>query len=160
MSKFKVGDMVYRLFGRGKVDVVMNNESHNYPITAGGCTYLQDGKHSDSAIFRTLFHATKENHTALSILFPEIEFELPPLTNNEVVQQMLKDGKPVMCWLSNYSYEKALEKRVLGLVLAYNQHEGFNVGGGDYWPYVVPMTHSDVMSKIGFVQENVNEIPN
>lgn len=157
MSEFKAGDKVYRLFGRGKVDVVLDNESHNYPIIVGGCTYLQDGRHSGSAVFRTLFHATKENHAALSTLFPEIEFELPPLTNNEIVQNMLKDGKPVMCYLSDDSYEMAVFKGIYGLVASYEgDYHGFDAGGS-FWKYVVPMTHSDVMSKIGFVQENANE---
>lgn len=152
MSEFKAGDSVYRLFGRGRVDVVMNSESHNRPIIVGGCTYLEDGRHSDSAIFRTLFHATKENHAALSTLFPEIKFELPPITSNEIVQHMLKDGKPVMCYLSDDSYDMAVFKGVYGLVASYDAGEGFDAGGS-FWQYVVIMTYSDVMSKIGFVQE-------
>lgn len=153
MSKFKVGDKVYRLFGRGKVEVVTLKESHTYPIVVGGGTFTQEGKHSESAIFRTLFHATKENHAALSTLFPEIEFELPPLTNNEMVQQMLKEGKPVMCYLSDDSYDMAVFRGIYGLVASYDADEGFDAGGS-FWQYVVPMTYSDVMSKIGFVQEN------
>ena len=159
MSKFKVGDKVYRIFGEGKLDVVMNNESHNYQIIVGGYTYLEDGRHSDSAVFRTLFHATKENHELLSKLYPEIEFELPPPTNNEIVQNMLKDCKPVMCYLSDDSYDMAVFKGVYGLVASYDADEGFDAGGS-FWKYVVPMTYSDVMSKIGFIQENVSEIPN
>ena len=151
MSKFKAGDSVYRLFGRGRVDVVMSNESHNYPIIVGGYTYLEDGRHSDSALFRTLFHATKENHTALSILFPEIDFELPPLTSNEIVQNMLKDGKPVMCYLSDDSYDMAVFKGVYGLVASYDADEGFDAGGS-CWQYVVPMAYSDVISKIVLIQ--------
>ena len=159
MSKFKAGDNVYRIFGDGKVDVVMNSESHNYPIIVGGYTYLQDGRHSDVAVFRTLFHATKENHAALSTLFPEIEFELPPLTNNEVVQQMLKEGKPVMCYLSDDSYDMAVFKGIYGLVASYDgEYHGFDAGGSS-WKYVVPMTYSDVMSKIGFTQESAIEQP-
>lgn len=158
MSEFKAGDKVYRIFGKGKVDVVMNNESHSYPIIVGGYTYLEDGRHSDSAVFRTLFHATKENHTALSTLFPEIQFELPPLTNNEIVQNMLTDGKPVMCYLSDDSYDMAVFRGMYGLVAEYVGGEGFDAGGS-IWKYVVPMTYSDVMSKIGFVQENAIEQP-
>ena len=151
MSEFKAGDSVYRLFGRGRVDVVMNSESHNYPIIVGGCTYLEDGRHSDSAIFRTLFHATKENHAALSTLFPEIEFELPPLTSNEIVQNMLKEGKPVMCYLSDDSYDMAVFKGIYGLVASYDADEGFDAGG-DCWKYVVPMKKPDVLSKIAFAE--------
>ena len=158
MSKFKAGDKVYRLFGRGRVDVVMNSESHNYPIIVGGYTYLEDGRHSDSALFRTLFQATKENHAALSTLFPEIQFELPPLTSNEIVQNMLKEGKPVMCYLSDDSYDMAVFKGIYGLVASYDADEGFDAGGS-FWQYVVPMTYSDVMSKIGFIQESAIEQP-
>ena len=151
MSKFKVGDKVYRIFGEGKLDVVMNNESHNYQIIVGGYTYLEDGRHSDSALFRTLFHATKENHAALSTLFPEIEFELPPLTSNEIVQNMLKEGKPVMCYLSDDSYDMAVFKGIYGLVASYDADEGFDAGG-DCWKYVVPMKKPDVLSKIAFAE--------
>ena len=151
MSEFKAGDSVYRIFGRGRVDVVMNSESHNYPIIVGGYTYLEDGRHSDSALFRTLFHATKENHAALSTIFPEIQFELPPLTNNEVVQQMLKDGKPVMCYLSDDSYDMAVFRGMYGLVAEYVDGEGFDAGGS-FWQYVVPMKKPDVLSKIAFAE--------
>ena len=151
MSEFKAGDSVYRIFGSGKLDVVMNSESHNYPIIVGGYTYLEDGRHSDSALFRTLFHATKENHTALSTLFPEIQFELPPLTSNEIVQHMLKEGKPVMCYLSDDSYDMAVFKGIYGLVASYDADEGFDAGG-DCWQYVVPMKKPDVLSKIAFAE--------
>lgn len=153
MSKFKVGDKVYRLFGRGNVEVVILKESHTYPIVVGGGTFTQEGKHSETAIFRTLFHATKENHAALSTLFPEIAFELPPLTNNEIVQNMLKEGKPVMCYLSDDSYDMAVFKGIYGLVAEYVDGEGFDAGGS-YWQYVVPMKKADVLSKIAFAEEN------
>lgn len=159
MSKFKVGDKVYRLFGNGAVETVISADSIAYPLLVGGVTYRSDGVSFGKSDRATIFHATKENHAVLSTLFPEIKFELPLPTNNEIVQNMLKDGKPVMCYLSDDSYDMAVFKGIYGLVASYDADEGFDAGGS-FWKYVVPMTYSDVMDKIGFVQENVNEIPN
>lgn len=155
MNKFKVGDKVYRLFGNGAVETVISADSIAYPLLVGGVTYRSDGVSFGKSDRATIFHATKENHELLSKLYPEIEFEAPPLTNNEVVQNMLKECKPVMCYLSDDSYDMAVFKGIYGLVAEYVDGEGFDAGGS-FWKYVVPMTYSDVMSKIGFIQESVN----
>jgi len=162
MSKFKVGDKVYcPVHAGGEVCTLASNfggfEGYVVRIAAIGESFTDDGFHYKHHKCPSLFHATKENHAALSTLFPEIEFEQPPLTNNEIVQNMLKEGKPVMCYLSDDSYDMAVFKGADGLVASYDgEYHGFDAGGS-FWKYVVPMNYSDVMSKIGFIQETVNE---
>ena len=159
MSKFKAGDKVYYPSSCGIVFTVEDFKNVMYPLMVDQTCIKESGLRQPGDRAEVVFHATKENHAALSTLFPEIQFELPPLSKNEMVQQMLKDGKPVMCYLSDDSYDMAVFKGIYGLVASYDADEGFDAGGS-FWKYVVPMTYSDVMSKIGFIQENVNEIPN
>lgn len=159
MSKFKVGDKVYFPKNGGSVFVVEWSDNPILQFKVDDSQLTGVGNIHIGDIGSAIFHANKENHELLSKLYPEIEFELPPLTNNEIVQNMLKDGKPVMCYLSDSSYDMAVFKGIYGLVAEYDDCEGFDAGG-EYWQYVVPMTYSDVMSKIGFIQESVNEIPN
>ena len=158
MSKFKVGDKVYcPIFSAGKIYPLTCNKGSvlNKPVIHGGVgrSLTEDGFYDFDEKAPRIFHATKENHELLSKLYPEIQFELPPLTSNEIVQNMLKEGKPVMCYLSDDSYDMAVFKGIYGLVSSYDADEGFEVAG-EFWQYVVPMTYSDVMSKIGFVQED------
>ena len=155
MSKFKVGDKVYYPSSCGIVFTVEDFKNVFYPLMVDQTCIKESGLLQSGDRAEVVFHATKENHAALSTLFPEIQFELPPLTNNEVVQNMLKDGKPVMCYLSDASYDMAVFKGIYGLVAEYVGGEGFDAGGS-YWQYVVPMTYSDVMSKIGLIQESAN----
>ena len=152
MSKFKVGDKVYYPSNCGIVFTVEDSKNVFYPLMVDQTCIKESGLLQSGDRGAIVFHATKENHELLSKLYPEIEFELPPLTNNEIVQNMLKEGKPVMCYLSDDSYDMAVFKGVYGLVASYDADEGFDAGGS-FWQYVVPMTYSDVMSKIGFVQE-------
>lgn len=159
MSKFKVGDKVFFPPSGGKVFGLEDSGINVYPISVdvgfARVTFTSKGCENPTFVGSAIFHATKENHELLSKLYPEIQFELPPITNNEIVRQMLEDGKPVMCYLSDDSYDMAVFKGVYGLVAYYDTNEGFDAGGS-YWQYVVPMTYSDVMSKIGFIQESVN----
>ena len=155
MSKFKAGDKVYYPSSCGIVFTVEDSKNVLYPLMVDQTCIKESGLLQSGDRAEVVFHATKENHSALSTLFPEIQFELPPLTDNEIVQHMLKEGKPVMCYLSDDSYDMAVFKGIYGLVASYDADEGFDAGG-EYWQYVVPMTYSDVMSKIGFVQESCN----
>ena len=160
MSKFKAGDKVYYPSSCGIVFTVEDFKNMFYPLMVDQTCIKESGLLQSGDRAEVVFHATKENHTALSTLFPEIQFEPPPLTNNEIVQNMLKEGKPVMCYLSDDSYDMAVFKGIYGLAASYDgEYHGFDAGGS-FWQYVVPMTYSDVMSKIGFVQENFSEIQN
>ena len=159
MSKFKAGDKVYYPSSCGIVFTVEDSKNVLYPLMVDQTCIKESGLLQSGDRAEVVFHATKENHAALSTLFPEIKFELPPLTSNEIVQNMLKDGKPVMCYLSDDSYDMAVFKGVYGLVASYDADEGFDAGG-DCWKYVVPMKKPDVLSKIAFCRGGVNEIPN
>ena len=152
MSEFKAGDKVYYPSNCGIVFTVEDSKNVFYPLMVDQTCIKESGLLQSGDRGAIVFHATKENHELLSKLYPEIEFELPPLTSNEIVQNMLKEGKPVMCYLSDDSYDMAVFKGIYGLVAYYADGEGFDAGGS-FWQYVVPMTYSDVMSKIGFVQE-------
>ena len=151
MSKFKVGDKVYYPSNCGIVFAVEDSENSVYQLMVDQTCVTGSGLLKLGDRGAIVFHATKENHELLSKLYPEIQFELPPLTNNEIVQHILKDGKPVMCYLSDDSYDMAVFKGIYGLVASYDADEGFDAGGS-FWQYVVPMTYSDVMSKIGLIQ--------
>ena len=159
MSKFKAGDKVYYPSSCGIVFTVEDSKNVLYPLMVDQTCIKESGLLQSGDRAEVVFHATKESHAALSTLFPEIEFELPPLTSNEIVQNMLKEGKPVMCYLSDDSYDMAVFKGIYGLVASYDADEGFDAGGS-FWQYVVPMKKPDVLSKIAFCRGGVNEIPN
>ena len=83
--KFKVGDKVY--FGFNK-----NIEEIERFCDFWDGVYAKS-KSGNLCPLRTCCHATQENYALLSQLYPHIEFELPPLTGNELCRKLLDKGE-------------------------------------------------------------------
>ena len=85
--KFKVGDKVYRGL-KGEIRTVERVEIKSLHFAEGGCDFI---KHC--------CHATQENYERLQATFPDIEFERPPITGDDLLEAMLKKGiKNVLCF--------------------------------------------------------------
>lgn len=107
--KFKVGDPVYCPLQTKELCKVFSNDQEFQPqcpltitkvrsrhsgVSGAVVACVDDYGYSDeydNAPF--IFHATPENHALLSQLYPHIEFELPPLTGNELCRKLLDKGE-------------------------------------------------------------------
>ena len=78
--KFKVGDKVY-IPGDHRVLPILFKNGEWF-----GVSYKEVNP-------KYILHATQENYEMLCNLYPHIEFELPPLTGNELCRKLLDKGE-------------------------------------------------------------------
>lgn len=118
MSKFKVGDMVYcPQLSLNILKVKKNTAKDYYQL------YIEKGSQRiyfcESGVIGILskvtpvIHATQENYESLSRLYPNVEFEKPPVrkTPKEIIKAMFdSDWEYVPCYDVHSFYQQFLHK--------------------------------------------------
>lgn len=147
MKEFKVGDKVYSTVGGTNIHTIGMSCVENYPLMVGLVSLTKCGRHLASDTRPSIFHATPENKSLLDALYG-VEFEAPPvkLSGSELTLSKLEEfGKPILCWVGDYSDERAITDKHVTLISKY--HEGEFVTPSDvHWQYAVPYTGEEFLT--------------
>lgn len=136
-NEFKVGDKVYLPSSDTKVHVVGDYQGVHYPLLVSGDSFTSDGKCNTGDKHPRLFRTTKENHALLEALYG-VEFEKPVLEGDELTIELLKKGKPVLC----YVYDDHNNFESSALIKSVTSDGRFKANG--IWNHATPVPLSEI----------------
>lgn len=154
MNKFKVGDKVYcPHFHHHMSKLYQSKISENLlafeTIQGNFIDITSDGKiWSEQGMVNDVFPATQEWYELLSKLYPDVNFEKPPIkkSSKEIIQALLDDGNAgVVCWVSDTAVEPTSDNYsaiITGIDNAYTEHNATP------WIYATPIAPIKSLNQI------------
>lgn len=142
-TKFKEGDLVYKVIERSKVklDTLFRANPYINLCSEDDTTYLDDGRQGEWDGIPSIFHATPENRQALVTLYGEDAVPKLPLSPQEITLKLLENQKYQLCRVSNHSTNWKHNKNLKAIV-----HIGvfgeFLDSNGEGWTYGIPVDNN------------------